>query len=112
MEVVDLGSANGISVGGAEVPRAVLKAGDRVRLGDTEVEVRLTGTASDAGGDVAGSASVAFTRSPRLAPLFEGRIFELPDLPERPKPSRMPWLAMMFPALMGMGMFAFTQSPY
>ena len=41
MEVVDLGSANGISVGGAEVPRAVLKAGDRVRLGDTEVEVRL-----------------------------------------------------------------------
>ncbi|HYO19302.1 MAG TPA: FtsK/SpoIIIE domain-containing protein, partial [Dermatophilaceae bacterium] len=69
-------------------------------------------TASDGGGNVAGSASVAFTRSPRLAPLFEGRTFELPDLPERPKPSRMPWLAMMFPALMGMGMFAFTQSPY
>ncbi|MBC7560121.1 MAG: FHA domain-containing protein, partial [Dermatophilaceae bacterium] len=112
VEVVDLGSANGISVGGAEVPRAVLQAGDRVRLGDTEVEVRLTETASGGGGYVAGSASVAFTRSPRLAPLFEGRTFELPGLPERPKPSRMPWLAMMFPAFMGMGMFAFTQSPY
>ena len=40
-EVVDLGSANGLSIDGAEVPRAVLAAGDRVRLGDTEVEVRL-----------------------------------------------------------------------
>jgi len=109
-EVVDLGSANGISVGGAEVPRAVLKAGDRVRLGDTEVEVRLLENAFDAvGGD---SAAVAFSRSPRISPLFEGREFDLPHVPERPKPSRVPWLAMMFPALMGMGMFAFTRSPY
>ena len=112
-EVVDLGSANGISVGGAEVPRALLKTGDRVRLGDTEVEVRLLETAVDAARcDSADSACVAFSRSPRIAPLFEGREFDLPALPERPKPSRMPWLAMMFPALMGGGMFAFTRSPY
>jgi len=122
VEVVDLGSANGISVGGAEVPRAVLKPGDRVTLGDTEVEVRLT---EDSSGplrcgslsrlrslDSLDSASVAFSRSPRLAPLFEGREFDLPDLPERPKPSRMPWLAMMVPALLGMGLFAVTRSPY
>ncbi|MHB1472510.1 MAG: FtsK/SpoIIIE domain-containing protein [Dermatophilaceae bacterium] len=109
-EVVDLGSANGISIGGAEVPRAVLAAGDRIRLGDTEIEVRLLGNAAGAVAD--DSASVAFARSPRIAPLFEGGEFELPDLPERPKPSRMPWLAMMFPALMGMGLFAFTRSPY
>ena len=109
-EVVDLGSANGISVDSAEVARAVLKAGDRVRLGDTEVEVRLLEHASgEAAGD---SACVAFSRSPRIAPVFEGREFDLPDLPERPKPSRMPWLAMMFPALMGLGMFALTRSPY
>jgi S-DNA-T family DNA segregation ATPase FtsK/SpoIIIE len=115
VEVVDLGSANGISVGGAEVPRAVLKAGDRVRLGDTEVEVCLADTRGGPSGhpaDSTDSAAVAFTRSPRIAPLFEGREFDLPDLPERPKPSRMPWLAMMFPALMGMGLFAFTKSPY
>ena len=110
VEVVDLGSANGISVGGAEVQRAVLKAGDRVRLGDTEVEVRLLEDPS--GAAAADSASVAFARSPRMAPLFEGRDFDLPDLPERPKPARMPWLAMMFPALLGLGMFAFTRSPY
>jgi S-DNA-T family DNA segregation ATPase FtsK/SpoIIIE len=112
-EVVDLGSANGISVGGAEVPRAVLQAGDRVRLGDTEVEVRLTGETTDAAGvPLADLAVRAFSRSPRLAPLFEGRSFDLPDLPECPKPTRMPWLAMMFPALMGLGIFGFTRSPY
>jgi len=110
VEVVDLGSANGISVGGAEVPRAALKTGDRVWLGDTEVEVRLLENAP--GAAVADSACVAFSRSPRMAPLFEGREFDLPALPERPKPSRMPWLAMMFPALLGLGMFAFTHSPY
>ena len=110
VEVVDLGSANGISVGGTEVPRAVLKPGDRVRVGDTEVEVRLLENAPGAaGGDCA---SVAFSRSPRIAPLFEGLEHDLPSLPERPKPSRMPWLAMMFPALLGVGMFAFTHSPY
>ncbi|HEX7460559.1 MAG TPA: FtsK/SpoIIIE domain-containing protein [Dermatophilaceae bacterium] len=109
-EVVDLGSANGISVGGAEVPRAFLTSGDRVRLGDTEVELRLL---ADASGEAPGdSASVAFSRSPRIAPIFQGREHHLPDLPERPKPSRMPWLAMMFPALLGLGMFAFTRSPY
>jgi len=109
-EVVDLGSANGISVGGVEVPRAVLKAGDRVRLGDTEVEIRLLENAPGPGfGDCA---SVAFSRSPRIAPMFEGREHDLPSLPERPKPSRMPWLAMLFPALLGAGMFAFTRSPY
>ena len=107
-EVVDLGSANGISIGGAEVPRAVLAAGDRIRLGDTEIEVRMLDNAAVA----ADSASVAFARSPRIAPTFEGCEFELPDLPERPKPSRMPWLAMMVPALMGLALFAFTHSPY
>ena len=106
VEVVDLGSANGISVGGAEVPRAVLRAGDRVRLGDTEVEVRHLKNV--AGMPIDDSASVAFSRSPRIAPLFEGREFDLPDLPERLRPSRLPWLAMMFPALLGIGMYVVT----
>jgi len=110
IEVIDLGSANGISVGGAEVPRAILKNGDRVRLGDTEVEVGVLGPAP---GELVGAVtSTAFSRSPRIAPLFEGRRFDLPDLPERPRPARLPWLAMMFPALLGLGMFAVTRSPY
>jgi S-DNA-T family DNA segregation ATPase FtsK/SpoIIIE len=110
VEVVDLGSANGMAVDGAEVARAVLTAGERVRFGDTELEVRLLGTVAGAAAD--DLASALFVRSPRIAPMFEGCEFELPELPERPKPSRLPWLAMMVPALMGMGLFAFTRSPY
>ncbi len=109
-EVVDLGSANGLSIGGVQVPRTVLAAGDRLRLGDTVVEVRLLAGDSDPAG--VDPASVAFSRSPRIAPLFEGREFELPELPERPKPSRIPWLAMLFPVFMGVGLFALTRSPY
>jgi S-DNA-T family DNA segregation ATPase FtsK/SpoIIIE len=109
-EVVDLGSANGMSIGGAEVVRAQLTAGERIRFGDTELEVRLLGTADGAAAD--DMASTVFVRSPRIAPMFEGCEFGLPELPERPKPSRAPWLAMMVPALMGMGLFAFTRSPY
>jgi len=112
MEVVDLGSANGISVGGAPVPRSVLTSGDRVSLGDTEIEVRLTDPDGVPGADMAGSAPAVFVGSPRISPLFEGHHFDLPDVPERPKPSRMPWLAMLLPALMGMGLFAITKSPY
>jgi S-DNA-T family DNA segregation ATPase FtsK/SpoIIIE len=109
VEVVDLGSANGILVAGVQVPRAPLGAGDRVRLGDTEVEVRLLEPPPAA---AEGEHALAFSRSSRIAPLFEGHDFDLPDLPQRPKPSRLPWLAMLLPALLGMGMFAFTRSPY
>jgi len=35
-EVVDLGSANGLLVNGQRVPRATLRSGDRIRLGNTE----------------------------------------------------------------------------
>ncbi|MDQ1483142.1 MAG: segregation ATPase FtsK/SpoIIIE, family, partial [Actinomycetota bacterium] len=92
-----------------------LKAGDRVTLGDTEIEVRRSGSSGVLSVSTSGSADsagVSFARSPRIASQFEGRQFDLPDLPERPKVTRMPWLAMMFPTLMGMGLFAFTQSPY
>jgi S-DNA-T family DNA segregation ATPase FtsK/SpoIIIE len=60
-EVVDLGSANGILVGGTEVPRVLLKAGDRVCLGDTEVEVRMLEKAPGAAGDEGAAAAFEVT---------------------------------------------------
>ena len=43
LEVIDLGSSNGIQVQGQQVDRAVLKSGDRFKIGETEVEVRVAG---------------------------------------------------------------------
>ena len=116
VEVVDLGSANGITAGGQQVARAHLKSGDLIRLGDTELEVHLLGEGSltrPGSGVLSGDAgTVSFSRSPRVAPLYEGQSFQVPDLPERGKGSPLPWVAMMVPLLMGIVLFAMTRSPF
>jgi len=116
VEVVDLGSANGITAGGQQVTRAHLKSGDVVRLGDTELEVHLQGdgvVTRPGSGVLSGDAgTVAFSRSPRVAPVFEGQEFQVPDLPERQKTNPMPLVAMVVPLLMGAVLFAVTKSPY
>lgn len=116
VEVVDLGSANGITAGGQQVTRAHLKSGDVIRLGDTELEVHLTGdgaVARPGSGVLSGDAgTVQFSRSPRVAPLFPGQEFQVPDLPERGKPNPMPLVAMVVPLLMGVVMYLITRSAF
>ncbi|MGW5240540.1 FtsK/SpoIIIE domain-containing protein [Monashia sp. NPDC004114] len=116
VEVVDLGSANGITAGGQQVTRAHLKSGDVVRLGDTELEVVVHGdgaVARPGSGVLSGdSGTVAFSRSPRVAPRYVGEEFQVPDLPERGKPNPMPLVAMVVPLLMGVVVFAITKSPF
>ena len=116
VEVVDLGSANGITAGGQQVTRAHLKSGDIVQLGDTELEVHVQGdgTVSRPGsGVLSGDAgTVSFSRSPRVAPLFAGQEFTVPDLPERGRTNPMPLVAMLVPLLMGVVVFAMTKSPF
>ena len=108
-EVVDLGSSNGVVIGGDQVDRAVLKSGDRFRLGETEIELRMLAGATG----VVGSRGVfvPFSRSPRIAALYRGREWPIPELPERPKPERMPWLTAFAPAVFGLAMFAVLKNP-
>ncbi|MGN6754422.1 MAG: FHA domain-containing protein, partial [Intrasporangium sp.] len=116
IEVVDLGSANGITAAGQPVSRTQLRPGDVVQLGDTELEVFLHG--ADAGtrpgsGVLSGdSGTVAFSRSPRVAPRYVGEEFHVPELPDRGRSNPMPIVAMVVPLLMGVVIFAMTQSPY
>ncbi|MHA3835139.1 FtsK/SpoIIIE domain-containing protein [Terrabacter sp. AAH1] len=116
VEVVDLGSANGITAGGQQVTRAHLKSGDVVRLGDTELEVHVQGdgvVSRPGSGVLSGDAgTVAFSRSPRVAPLFKGQEFQVPDLPERGKIQPMPMVAMVVPLLMGAVLFAITKNAF
>ncbi|GAA5016567.1 FtsK/SpoIIIE domain-containing protein [Terrabacter aeriphilus] len=116
VEVVDLGSANGITAGGQQVTRAQLKSGDVVRLGDTELEVHLVGDGAvsrPGSGVLSGDAGVvAFSRSPRVAPLFGGQEFQVPDLPERGKLMPLPVVAMVVPLLMGIVMYLITRSAF
>ncbi|MDV3219941.1 FtsK/SpoIIIE domain-containing protein [Intrasporangium sp.] len=115
VEVVDLGSANGITAGGQQVARAHLKSGDLIRLGDTELEVHVLGEGAltrPGSGVLSGDAgTVQFSRSPRVAPLFTGQEFQVPDLPERGRGNPLPVVTMIVPILMGAVMFAVTRSP-
>nr|WP_246319971.1 FtsK/SpoIIIE domain-containing protein [Nocardioides kongjuensis] len=96
-EVIDLGSANGVDVGTASVPRATLRPSDIVTIGETELSVRVVNRPVGDGTPASGG----FNRAPRLAPVYVGLEHEAPEAPERPKPQRFPMIALLAPLLMG-----------
>ncbi|MCW2683542.1 MAG: domain containing protein [Blastococcus sp.] len=108
VEVVDAQSANGVRVGEGLVPRAVLRAGETVALGDTV----LTATLVDRQRVATGSSSpiVPFNRSPRLQPAYPGEEVVFPDPPGRERRQRFPLLAMVAPLFVGLGLFLATRS--
>lgn len=105
-EIIDLGSANGTLVNGEQVDRATLTLSDLVTVGDTVFSISVTAQAAaeDLGG------TVHLNRSPRLDPQYGGRKFKAPEPPERPKPQKLPWLAMLAPLVMGIVLYIFTQN--
>lgn len=107
IEVIDLGSANGVEVNGALVQRATIRPTDVVRVGDTTLTVRMAQVAS-AEGRTDGSL-VGFIRSPRLAPQFAGQRLVVPELPQ--PQGRQPWPMFMtiIPLLMAGVMYLATR---
>ena len=114
VEIVDLGSANGLTAGGQQVVRAQLRHGDVIRLGDTTLEVRLSGSHVSEGGGVGvlgtDSGVVSYSRSPRLAPLAVGREFQVPELPERPGKQPFPWISLAVPIIMAVTLYWITRN--
>lgn len=107
-EVMDLGSANGITVNDEASERRNLRTDDRVQLGDTVFTVRMLQLAGTEG-RLEGTA-VAFIRSPRLARVYAGRKFEAPEPPERPRLTRFPVLTLLAPILMAGIMYSITRN--
>lgn len=105
VEVIDQGSANGVLLGGAIVPRATLRASDVVTVGDTKFQVTLMHRASRSSGPV------EFIRPPVVVPVHAGQEFELPQAPERRQPQRFPTIAMIAPLIMGAILYLVTKNP-
>jgi DNA segregation ATPase FtsK/SpoIIIE, S-DNA-T family len=99
VEVIDMGSANGLSINGVAAEREVLQLNDQVTIGDTTFTVRMLQSAATQGR--VETTAVAFIRSPRLVSIYGGEKFEAPEVPEYPKPMRFPTLATLAPMLMG-----------
>lgn len=103
--VQDLNSSNGVAVNASLVEHAVLGPRDSVALGDTHAVVEL------AGGPAPGGSGVEFNRSPLVREPFQGREFAAPRPPGRPKPGKLPLVAMVAPMIMGIVMFSMTHNP-
>jgi len=105
IEVIDLGSANGMYVGGELVQRVNLRSGEEVQVGDTTLVIEHHHAAAA----VEHGNNLLFNRSPVLDPRYGGEAFKVPTPPERPKPQSFPFLVLAAPLLMGVILFAFTQ---
>ncbi|HEU5332744.1 MAG TPA: FtsK/SpoIIIE domain-containing protein [Actinocrinis sp.] len=104
IEIVDLGSANGLEIGATTVARALLRRGDRVRLGDTELLVR----AFDPNGGAGAAERGGFNRPPRLDPRYAGRELTAPQPPKPPQKTRLPVIPLLLPLLMGVLLYLTT----
>lgn len=110
IEIIDDNSSNGILVGGEQVPRVVVRSGDRILLGDSIVSITPRGAASI--GHAPLSPTVQFNRSPRVDPPFEGPEVPAPDPPTPPMPQRFPMMAAISPLFMAGALYLVTRSPF
>lgn len=105
-EVIDLGSANGVALGGSAVSRAVLRAGETIRVGDSELSVSVI-PAARLGVD---AAAVSFVRSPRLDPRYQGIELDAPEPPAPRESARFPLIPLLAPLVMGALLYLVTRS--
>ncbi|KGJ79652.1 cell division protein FtsK [Cryobacterium roopkundense] len=106
VEILDLGSANGILMGGELVSRTQLSAADVVNLGDTELSVSPLQQLASA---VASAPVVEFVRSPRVVGRYPGIELLAPTAPKAPQKQRFPYLSIVAPIIMGVVLFLVTK---
>ena len=104
VEVVDLGSANGVVVDGGIVTRLRIAKAETLLIGDSEILITvadfavLSGAAPTAG-------PIFFNRSPKVERRYAGQEFAGPAVPAEKQDQPFPLLAMIAPILMGGALF-------
>ncbi|WP_223691851.1 FtsK/SpoIIIE domain-containing protein [Leifsonia poae] len=110
VEVVDLGSANGVVVDGGIVSRFTIRRSETLLIGDSELRITVAGMS----GVVAAppkAGPIFFNRSPRVEQRYAGQAFQAPEVPGEKEDPPFPLLAMITPVLLGGAMFALTHQP-
>jgi S-DNA-T family DNA segregation ATPase FtsK/SpoIIIE len=110
VEVIDLGSANGVVVDGGIVGRLRITKAERMLLGDSEVEISMIADAPTAD-SAPKPGPIFFNRSPKVEKRYIGQEFTSPEVPTEKEDAPFPLLAMITPLLLGGAMFALTKSP-
>lgn len=107
VEVVDMGSANGVLVDGRRVGRRIVRPGDRLTLGDTTVAIAPD---ADCDPDQAHRPYVLFHRSPRVTPVVHAVRLDAPEVPRPPLPQRFPVATVLAPLLLAAVLLAVMQN--
>lgn len=110
VDVIDLGSANGVVVDGGFVSRLRVEKSSVIEIGGTQLRITCLEEVADSA-TTPRTGPVIFTRSPRVEPRYKGQEFAAPDVPSESDENPFPWLAMLAPALLGLSMFLITQRP-
>lgn len=105
LEIVDMGSTNGVLVDGTFVTRAPLVSGDRIVIGDTHLEIVRAARAPQ---HATTDATVLFTPSPRVVPALPEQEIAIPDPPVAPQPRPFPRIALVAPVVLGLSMYMIT----
>lgn len=108
IEIVDLGSSNGVEMRGELVTRAGVGPGDQVVLGDTTLSLVQVAHAPSRAGD---DGAVLFTRSPQIEPALVPVLLTPPEAPSRPRPTAFPVIALLLPILLALATLAVTKNP-
>ncbi|NTV38854.1 MAG: FHA domain-containing protein, partial [Demequinaceae bacterium] len=105
IEVVDTGSTNGVMLGDTYITRATLLPGDRIAIGDTQLEIAR---AVNVVRTIPTTPTVPYTRSPRVVPPLPDDEISLPDPPSKPQARSFPRIALVAPVVMGLSMYLIT----
>ncbi len=106
IEMIDLGSANGLLIGDEASDKVVVSGTDRVRLGDTVLTVaQLISVKGFSEPTV-----MAFNRSPRVELSDSDRAFTAPQPPEPQKGQRFPIVPLFMPLIMGIVLYLSTHN--
>jgi DNA segregation ATPase FtsK/SpoIIIE, S-DNA-T family len=122
-EILDLGSANGLTLNDEPAARGAWLPGDRLQVGDTVLGIEYTTAAVPAGGPggLGGyggpggpgggqAATSAFNRSPVITASYTGATLDCPELPETEHTARFPVLPMLAPIAIGGVLYAVTRN--
>lgn len=110
VDVIDLGSANGVVIDGGIVTRLRVEQQETLLIGDSEVRITVsTGAGIEAATPTAGP--IFFNRSPRVERRYAGEEFAGPAVPVEKPDQPFPLLAMIAPILMGGAMFYISRQP-
>ena len=110
VDVIDLGSANGVIVDGGFVSRIRVEKSTDIEIGGSQLRITCLEEVADSA-TTPRTGPVIFTRSPRVEPRYKGQEFAAPDVPTESDENTFPWLAMVAPVLLGLSMFLITQRP-